>query len=103
MIARRRSATVKAEKLDLRVGHGVAAGFATDDLSWLVVIDPIMAELFPALRADKSVVGFERGLYRLKAAGVVMNERLLRKVAGMALHTYFARMEARRIAMLAGV
>jgi hypothetical protein len=103
MIARRRSVAVKAEKLGLRVGHGVAAGFATDDLSWLVVIDPIMAELFPALRADKGVVGFERRLYRLKPAGVVMNERLLHKMAGMALDTYFASMQARRIAMLAGV
>jgi hypothetical protein len=99
MVARCRSVAVKADKLDLRLGHGVGAGFATHDLSRLVVIYPIVAELFPALRADKSVVGFERRLYRLIAAGVVMNERLLRKMARMAFHADFTRMRARRITM----
>jgi hypothetical protein len=103
MIAGCRSAAVKAEKLDLRLCHGVAAALATHDLSRLVVIDPIVAKLFPTLRADKSVTGFERGLYRLIAAGVVMDERLLCEMARMAFHADFARMQARRIAILADV
>jgi hypothetical protein len=103
MIAGCRSAAVKAEKLDLWVCRGVAAALAIHDRSRLVVIDPKVAEFFPALRADKSVIRFERGLYRLIAAGVVMNERLLRKMARVAFHADFARMQARRVAILADV
>jgi hypothetical protein len=103
MIAGCRSAAIKAEKPDLRLCHRVAAALATHDLSRLVVIDPIVVELFPTLRADKSVVRFERGLYCLIAAAVVMNERLLREMTRMAFHADFACMKARRIAILADV
>ncbi len=103
MIAGCGSVAVKAKKLHLRFGHRVAAGVATHDLSWLVVIYAVMAELSPAFRADVSVVGFERSLYRLIAAFVVMNKRLLSQMAGMAFDTDFACMQARRVAMLTDV
>jgi hypothetical protein len=67
MIAGCRSVAVKAKKLHLWLRHRVAAGVATHDLSRLVVIYAVVAELSPALRADVSVAGFERSLCRLVA------------------------------------
>jgi hypothetical protein len=89
------SKAIQAEEADLWLAHRLAAGLTRRHLARFVIIYSIMPELFAAFRANITVVDFECGLYCLTTAGVVMDQRMLREMAGMAFCTDFACMQAR--------
>jgi hypothetical protein len=62
-----------------------------------------VAELSSAFRADVNVIDLEQALHSLPAASIVMDQRLFFEVARVTFKAYFARMKARRRAMMANV